>query len=49
MKNILHEWGIISSTRLTRPLREFGQEEITALKQRLQPLPHGAERIAVAV
>jgi 4-hydroxy-tetrahydrodipicolinate synthase len=48
MKNILHEWGIISSTRLTRPLREFGQEEITALKERLHSLPHGAERIAIA-
>jgi 4-hydroxy-tetrahydrodipicolinate synthase len=48
MKNILHEWGVIASTRLTRPLREFSEEEVRALKQRLQTLPHGAERIAVA-
>jgi 4-hydroxy-tetrahydrodipicolinate synthase len=48
MKNTLREWGIIASARLTRPLHEFGDDEITALKQRLQTLPHGAERIAVA-
>jgi 4-hydroxy-tetrahydrodipicolinate synthase len=48
MKNTLHEWGVITSTRLTRPLREFLDEEINALRQRLQALPHGAQRLAVA-
>src|SRR5579864_2408844 len=47
MKNILKEWGIIATTRLTRPLHEFGEDEVTALHQRLEPLPHGAQRIAV--
>ena len=49
MKNILKEWGIIATTRLTRPLHEFGAEEVTALHQRLHGLPHGAQRLAVAV
>ena len=47
MKNALKEWGIISSTRLTRPLREFSDEEVSALRERLQALPHGSQRIAV--
>src|SRR4051794_23672067 len=47
MKNTLREWDIISGTRLTRPLREFSSDEIEALRQRLQRLPHGAERVAV--
>jgi 4-hydroxy-tetrahydrodipicolinate synthase len=47
MKNILREWGIIASARLTRPLHEFGDEEINSLRQRLQSLPHGSQRIAV--
>jgi 4-hydroxy-tetrahydrodipicolinate synthase len=49
MKNILREWGIIASTRLTRPLREFGQDEISTLRGRLQTLPHGSERVGLAV
>jgi 4-hydroxy-tetrahydrodipicolinate synthase len=48
MKNILRQWGIIANSRLTRPLREFSEEEVKALLQRLTSLPHGAERIAVA-
>jgi 4-hydroxy-tetrahydrodipicolinate synthase len=47
MKTALKEWGIISSTRLTRPLREFSDEEVSALRERLQALPHGSQRIAV--
>ena len=49
MKNILKEWGVIAGTRLTRPLREFGSDEISTLQQRLRALPHGAERLAVGV
>lgn len=49
MKNILREWGVISTARLTRPLREWTDEEIGTLRGRLQALPHGAERIATAV
>jgi 4-hydroxy-tetrahydrodipicolinate synthase len=48
MKNILREWGVIDNARLTRPLREFGDDEIAELRRRLQPLPHGAQRVAVA-
>ncbi len=47
MKNILREWGVIAGTRLTRPLREFGPEEIGALYERLKALPHGAQRLAL--
>jgi 4-hydroxy-tetrahydrodipicolinate synthase len=49
MKNILREWGVIATTRLTRPLRELSQDEISTLRERLRGLPHGAERIAVSV
>ena len=49
MKNILKEWGIIASTRLTRPLHEFADDEVMALRQRLHALPHGAQRLAVSV
>jgi 4-hydroxy-tetrahydrodipicolinate synthase len=47
MKNTLCDWGIIANTRLTRPLREFDDDEIIALRQRLQTLPHGSQRVAV--
>src|SRR5579859_1845081 len=47
MKNTLHEWGVIAHTRLTQPLREFDNAEIAALEQRLQTLPHGAQRLAI--
>lgn len=49
MKNILCEWGIISTARLTRPLREWSDDEIRTLRERLRALPHGAERIGAAV
>jgi 4-hydroxy-tetrahydrodipicolinate synthase len=48
MKNILRDWGVIDSARLTRPLREFGEDEVTELRRRLHTLPHGAQRVAVA-
>jgi 4-hydroxy-tetrahydrodipicolinate synthase len=47
MKNTLREWGIIETTRLTRPLREFGEEEIQTLRARLKALPPGAQRVTV--
>lgn len=49
MKNTLREWGIIANARLTRPLREWSAEEVATLRERLQPLPHGSQRIAAAV
>jgi 4-hydroxy-tetrahydrodipicolinate synthase len=49
MKNTLREWGIIANARLTRPLREWTAEEVATLRERLQPLPHGSQRIAAAV
>jgi 4-hydroxy-tetrahydrodipicolinate synthase len=49
MKNVLHEWGVINSTRLTRPLRELTQDEVSTLRERMQGIPHGAQRIAVGV
>jgi len=48
MKLILREWGVIDDARLTRPLRSFADEEIVELRGRLQDLPHGAQRLAVA-
>jgi 4-hydroxy-tetrahydrodipicolinate synthase len=48
MKLILREWGVIDDARLTRPLRSFIDEEIVELRRRLQDLPHGAQRLAVA-
>jgi 4-hydroxy-tetrahydrodipicolinate synthase len=48
MKLILREWGVIDDARLTRPLRSFADEEIVELRRRLQDLPHGAQRLAVA-
>jgi 4-hydroxy-tetrahydrodipicolinate synthase len=48
MKNTLHGWGVIDHPRLTRPLREFGAEEVETLRARLAKLPHGSQRIAVA-
>ena len=47
MKNTLREWGVISNPRLTRPLREFGEDEVSELRRRLQTLPHGSARVAV--
>jgi 4-hydroxy-tetrahydrodipicolinate synthase len=47
MKNVLRDWGIIDSTRLTRPLHEFGEDEVTELRRRLQSLPHGSQRVAI--
>ena len=48
MKNTLREWGVIDNARLTRPLREFGEEEVAELRRRLQGLPHGSARVAIA-
>jgi 4-hydroxy-tetrahydrodipicolinate synthase len=48
MKNTLREWGVIEDARLGRPLRNFGEEEIATLRDRLRALPHGSQRIAVA-
>ena len=47
MKNILCDWGIIDSARLTRPLRDFSEDEVTELRRRLQTLPHGSQRAAI--
>jgi hypothetical protein len=47
MKLTLREWGVLDDARLTRPLRPFGDEEIAALRRRLQSLPHGSQRIAI--
>ena len=48
MKNILCDWGIIDSARLMRPLRDFSEDEVTELRRRLQTLPHGSQRAAIA-
>ena len=48
MKNILRDWGIINSARLMRPLRDFSEDEVTELRRRLQTLPHGSQRAAIA-
>jgi 4-hydroxy-tetrahydrodipicolinate synthase len=48
MKNILRDWGIIDSAHLTRPLRDFTEDEVTELRRRLQTLPHGSQRAAIA-
>ena len=48
MKHTLKLWGVIDDPRLTRPLRGFSEEEVAALRQRLEALPHGAQRVAVA-
>jgi 4-hydroxy-tetrahydrodipicolinate synthase len=48
MKLILREWGVIDDARLTRPLRSLAEEEVVELRRRLQDLPHGAQRLAVA-
>ena len=47
MKNILRDWGVIDSARLTRPLRDFSDDEVTELRRRLQMLPHGSQRAAI--
>jgi 4-hydroxy-tetrahydrodipicolinate synthase len=47
MKNILRDWGIINSARLTRPLRDLSDDEVTELRRRLQTLPHGSQRAAI--
>ena len=47
MKNTLREWGVIDHVHLSRPLREFGEEEVGELRRRLQSLPHGSQRVAV--
>jgi 4-hydroxy-tetrahydrodipicolinate synthase len=47
MKNILRDWGVIDSARLTRPLHNLGEDELTELRRRLQTLPHGSQRAAV--
>jgi len=49
MKNILREWGIIATSRLTRPLREMNQDEVNTLRERLKSLPHGSQRIGLTV
>ena len=48
MKHTLREWGVIDNPRLTRPLRNLATDEIETLRQRLQALPHGSQRLAVA-
>jgi 4-hydroxy-tetrahydrodipicolinate synthase len=48
MKNTLREWGIIQHSTLTRPLRSFTDDEVAELQRRLQSLPHGSQRVAVA-
>ena len=48
MKVVLREWGIIDDARLTRPLRPLADEEIVELRRRLENLPHGAQRLAIA-
>ena len=47
MKHILRDWGVIDNARLTRPLHNFGEDELTELRRRLQTLPHGSQRAAV--
>lgn len=49
MKLTLREWGVIADGRLTRPLRSLAAAEVVELRRRLQELPHGAQRVAVAV
>jgi 4-hydroxy-tetrahydrodipicolinate synthase len=49
MKHTLREWGIIKCAALTRPLREFAQEEVAELRNRLSRLPRGTQRAAAAV
>jgi 4-hydroxy-tetrahydrodipicolinate synthase len=48
MKNTLREWGVIADARLTKPLRSFTDDEVATLRERLQALPHGSQRLAVA-
>jgi 4-hydroxy-tetrahydrodipicolinate synthase len=48
MKLILRDWGVIDDARLTRPLRSFTDDEAAELRRRVQGLPHGAQRLAVA-
>jgi hypothetical protein len=49
MKTVLHEWGVIADARLMRPLRSLEPGEAAELRSRLAKLPHGAQRLAVAV
>jgi 4-hydroxy-tetrahydrodipicolinate synthase len=49
MKAVLHEWGIIDSRRLMRPLRTLEDDEVEQVRSRLATMPHGAERVAAAV
>jgi 4-hydroxy-tetrahydrodipicolinate synthase len=48
MKNILREWGVIDDARLTLPLRSMDDAEQAELRRRLQSLPRGNQRLAVA-
>jgi 4-hydroxy-tetrahydrodipicolinate synthase len=48
MKNILREWGVIDDPRLTLPLRSMNEEELAEVRRRLQSLPRGNQRLAVA-
>ena len=47
MKAILKDWGVIAEARLSRPLRNLTDDELATLRQRLQSIPHGAQRVAV--
>jgi 4-hydroxy-tetrahydrodipicolinate synthase len=47
MKHTLREWGVLDSARLTRPLRELNETEVTTLRERLASLPRGSERLTV--
>jgi 4-hydroxy-tetrahydrodipicolinate synthase len=46
MKTILHEWGVIESPQLMRPLRMFSEFEVGDLRRRLADLPR--PRLTVA-
>ena len=48
MKNVLHEWGVIESPQLTRPLRMFSEAEIVELRRRLSDLPRPKAQLATA-
>ena len=47
MKNVLKEWGVLQSARLTKPLRELTTQEVETLRERVRLLPHGSQRLAV--
>ena len=48
MNNVLHEWGVIESPQLTRPLRMFSDAEVLELRRRLADMPRPKVRLATA-